>query len=102
MSNKLTKQEILSYLTENKTSFFYKYNLEKIGVFGSYARGEQTEDSDIDILIEIHSGTDDIFEKKQELRNVLENKFNKHIDICRERSIKPMFKSLILKDVIYV
>jgi len=47
-------------------------------------------------------GTEDIFEKKQQLRELLKTHFHKEIDICRERAIKPLFKDMILKDAIYV
>jgi len=46
----LTQEEILHFLRDNKELFAEKYSLEKIGLFGSFARNEQTEDSDIDLL----------------------------------------------------
>jgi predicted nucleotidyltransferase len=76
--------------------------LEKIGIFGSYARNEQTATSDIDFIIEMPRGTENIFEKKQLLKQMLKNYFRCEIDICRERSIKPIFKEYILKEAIYV
>ena len=97
----LTQKEIMQYLKENKDFFKIKFNILKIGIFGSYARNEQTETSDIDIIIEMPLDTTEIFEKKQELREVLKQTFHCKIDICRERSIRPMFKKIILKDVIY-
>jgi predicted nucleotidyltransferase len=98
----IQKEEILSYLNQNKDLFQKQFNIEKIGIFGSFSRNEQTENSDIDIIIEMPQGTLDIFEKKQNLHNLLKSNFNREIDICRERSIKPLFKEIILKDVIYV
>ncbi len=98
----LTKEEILQYLFENKELFKTKYNITKLGVFGSFARDEQTEDSDIDIIIEMDRNTEEIFEKKQELRSILKNKYHRKVDLCRERSIKPIFKNSILNEAIYV
>lgn len=95
-------QDILKYLSNNKELFYKQFNIIKIGIFGSFARNEQTEKSDIDIIIEMPRGTDDIFEKKQQLRELLKNHFHREIDICRERAIKPLFKEMILKDAIYV
>ena len=97
----LTKKEIIQYLKENKEFFKIKFDILKIGIFGSYARDEQTETSDIDIIIEMPLDTTEIFEKKQELKKVLKQTFHRNIDVCRERSIRPMFKKIILKDVIY-
>jgi len=96
------KQEILAYLVNNKELFFEQFNVIKIGIFGSFARNEQTENSDIDIIIEMPRGTDDIFEKKLQLKEMLKNHFHREIDICRERAIKPLFREMILKDAIYV
>ena len=96
-----TRQEILQYLKNNKKLFRKKYSIIKIGIFGSYARNEQTEKSDIDIIIEMPLDATEIFVKKQEVRELLKQTFHRNIDICRERSIKPMFKKIILKDVIY-
>ncbi len=96
------KQEILDYLSSNKDLFHDKFDVIKIGLFGSYARNEQNKNSDIDIIIEMPRGIDNIFEKKIELREMLKREFNKDIDLCRERSIKPLFRDLVLKDVIYV
>jgi uncharacterized protein len=98
----IQQDEIIIYLKNNKEYFRDQFNVVELGVFGSYSRNEQTENSDIDIIIEMPRGTDDIFEKKQQLRELLKNYFHREIDICRERSIKPLFREMILKDAIYV
>ena len=94
----IQKQEILTYLSNNKELFYKQFNIIKIGIFGSFSRNEQTEKSDIDIIIEMPRGTEDIFEKKIQLRELLKNQFHREIDICRERAIKPLFKEMILKE----
>ena len=98
----LTKEEILQYLSVNKDLFKKKYNIIKLGIFGSFARDEQTKDSDIDLIIEMELDTKEIFEKKQEIKEILKQKYNRNIDICRERSIKPIFRNFILNEAIYV
>jgi predicted nucleotidyltransferase len=98
----LTKEIIIEYLRANKSLFLDRYNIIKIGIFGSFSRNEQTENSDIDIIMEMPRGTDDIFEKKLELKELLKTQFHREIDICRERAIKPLFRDMILKDAIYV
>jgi uncharacterized protein len=47
-----TRDEVLQISTNQKSSLLETYQLTKLGIFGSYARGEQTDDSDIDILVE--------------------------------------------------
>ncbi len=98
----IKQEDILNYLKNNKDLFYKKLNITKIGIFGSFSRNEQSENSDIDIIIEMPVGTEKIFEKKRELKKILKNQFNRDIDICRERSIKPLFREIILKEAIYV
>jgi uncharacterized protein len=98
----IQQNDILLYLKNNKEIFYEKFNVIKIGIFGSFSRNEQTENSDIDIIIEMPRGTVDIFEKKQQLKELLKNNFQREIDICRERAIKPIFREMILKEAIYV
>lgn len=97
-----SRTDILNYLRENKTYFKTKYDVIKIGIFGSYAREEQTEKSDIDIIVEFEENVENLYDKKFELRECLISKFKTRIDLCREGAIKPIFKSIILKDAIYV
>jgi len=97
----LDKINILEYLKSNKELFQSQYNVIKIGIFGSYARGEATDESDIDVIVEFDQNTDDLFDKKYELREYLSSYFHKNIDLCREGAIKPIFRPLIMKDAIY-
>lgn len=98
----LSKNDILAYLTENKPLFQKRYHLMKLGLFGSFAREEANEYSDLDIIIELEPGTQDIFEIKQALRSTLEHRFNRNVDVCREKAIRPIFRAMILNEAIYV
>jgi len=98
----ITQQNIVSFLQHNKKLFSEQYNIVKIGIFGSYARNEQTDNSDIDILIEMRPETEDIFEKRLMLKEFLSKHFSKPVDVCHIRAIKPIFREMILKDAIYV
>lgn len=98
----INRSDILHFLRINKALFQEKYNVVKIGIFGSYSREEQTENSDIDIIVEFGENTEDLFDKKYDLREYLKTEFKKNIDLCREGAIKPLFKPIILKDAIYV
>lgn len=98
----ITRSDILQFLRLNKSLFKEKYNVVKIGVFGSYSREEQTDNSDIDIIVEFAENTEDLFDKKYDLQAYLKTELKKNIDLCREGAIKPIFKGIILKDAIYV
>jgi predicted nucleotidyltransferase len=96
------QSQILQYLSANKQSISRKYHLKKLGIFGSYARSEQTPESDLDLLIEFEDDTLDLAEKKEFLRKEMQSVFHVQVDICREKYIKPIFRQQILSDAIYV
>jgi predicted nucleotidyltransferase len=50
----MTKETILDYLTKHKKELQQKYQIEKIGIFGSYSRDEEKEHSDIDIFVKMN------------------------------------------------
>ncbi|MCF8358744.1 MAG: nucleotidyltransferase domain-containing protein [Prolixibacteraceae bacterium] len=97
-----TSEAILEYLLNNKERFKTEYKLVKIGLFGSYARGENQSGSDIDILVEFQDNTPDLFGKKLSLINEIESNFNLPVDICREKYIKPAFREMIFTEARYV
>ncbi|WP_457596953.1 nucleotidyltransferase family protein [Hydrogenimonas sp.] len=99
----MEREEILSYLSHIKQNL-QKEGIEKIGLFGSYAKGEADLYSDIDIVIK----TTPLFIQKhegikgflflEELRKSLEKRFCKEVDICDESGLK---RKEILKEAIY-
>ncbi len=93
--------QILNYLTTNKERFQKEYHLKRIGVFGSFARGEQNEKSDIDILVEFEEGTDNLYDLKQSLKSEIQSIFKLPVDVCREKYIKPFFRDQILQEAKY-
>ena len=98
MSKQIDKTNILNYLKEHYSEFKHKYNVEKIGLFGSYARDEATENSDIDIFVKMEPSLFDMVAIKEQI----ENDLNRKVDIIREhKNIKPIFLKMIQKDLIY-
>jgi hypothetical protein len=97
----LAQQQILQFLSENKTFLRSEFHVSKIGIFGSFARNEQGPESDIDVLIELENNTANVFDVKWALREFLKAKFNRDFDLCNTRHIKPYAKNFILKEVIY-
>lgn len=92
---------ILNFLKSNKKHLEERFNITKIGLFGSFALNEYNASSDIDLLVEFKKNTPDIFEKKQELRQLFKSKFNREVDICSIKYIKPYIKDYILSQAIY-
>ncbi len=96
----MTIEEILLFLKDKKSFLAQSYGVVSIALFGSYARGEEREDSDIDIAVEIES--DNKFKSFFELKYYLEEHFKKQVDLGIESTIKPMVKKYIEKDIIHV
>ena len=95
----MTKEYILEFLHANKELFKEKYNVTKIGLFGSYAKNMASEKSDIDIAI---VSTKKDFFIRDDLREFLEEKFNLSVDIGYIDSFREFYKSKIEKEIIYV
>ena len=97
----MQQQTILNYLKQVKP-YYEKEGFIIEGLFGSYARNEATEESDIDILIEIDKKTTDIYTKKKSLKEDLEKYFQKKVDLARKKYLTPLAKDAIKDDLIYV
>ncbi len=92
---------VLDFLSKNKEELRKKYGVLKIGLFGSYARNDQIEVSDIDIAVELISSMKNIH-NFLDLRRELENNFAKKVDLITESALKPIAKEWISKEIIYV
>ena len=95
----MTKEDILEYLKAQKKELSKKYGIKKIALFGSYARGEEKVDSDIDIAVIMPPKYSNLFSLKEEL----EKDLKKRVDIIRIRKEMNRFlKQRIDKEAIYV
>jgi len=96
----MNRDNVLHLLAQYKQKNHDKYGIENIGIFGSVARGEATDSSDVDICIK--TKTPDMFmlvHIKEELQNI----FDKSVDIVRLRErMNPYLKKRIEKEAIYV
>ncbi len=79
----LTKESILITLASFKQHHSQEYGIEEIGLFGSYARDEAHEDSDIDVYIKLEKSN--LF-KLSRIRIELEETLGKHVDIVEVRN----------------
>ena len=97
MSKQINKTNILNYLKEHYSEFKDKYNVERIGLFGSYARDEATDNSDIDIFVKMKPSLFDMVA----IKNQIEHDLDKKVDIIREhKNIKTFLLQTIKKDLI--
>ncbi|MDQ3099604.1 MAG: nucleotidyltransferase family protein [bacterium] len=90
------QQAVFEDLKSNIVPILKMANIKKAALFGSYVRGENTKNSDVDILIEYPPNTS-LFDVA-ELKYLLEEKLKKPIDLVNYTSIKPQLKDFILTE----
>lgn len=95
-----TKQDILTLLEHNQ-SRLRALGVKRIGLFGSFVRGEQHPNSDIDLLVEFVSGRK-TFDNFMDLSFFLEDVFERRIELVTLESLSPYIGPHILKEVEYV
>jgi predicted nucleotidyltransferase len=96
----MNKDDIVAFLKEHKEEMERKYGVKKIGLFGSYVRGEVREDSDIDIAVELDDKC--IFRNFFALEEYLKKNLKKNIDLGIESAIKPAVRKRVLDEIVYV
>ncbi|MEN1968526.1 nucleotidyltransferase family protein [Lentibacillus sp. N15] len=94
----LDKNFVEECIAESKKTLQDQFGVEKIGYFGSYARNEQKQSSDIDILIELEKPIGLEF---LDIKYYLEDKLGIAVDLVTINALKPQMKDQILKEVIY-
>jgi len=92
------KNQIITFLKQNKKQIQEKYKVNKIALFGSFARDEANQDSDIDILVDMSPSFDNFFD----LKYFLEDEFKTTVDLGKEKNMRLFIKNKIQEDLIYV
>lgn len=97
MTNEL--KEKLAILKKHKKLLAKEYHVKTIGIFGSYVRGEQTPESDIDVVVELSEpiGLFKFVALQEDLSDLLKVK----VDLGMKNAIKPRVKNSILQSVVY-
>ena len=94
-----TQIDIGNKLKELKPILRQRYFVERIGYFGSYSRNEQSENSDIDIVVSFKKPLGWEF---FDLKEFLENELKLKVDLVSEKAIKKQIRLIILNSVKYV
>jgi len=92
------KNDILKTIKKHREEIYAKYDVIRIGLFGSHVRGEAGLKSDIDILVEFKSPN---FDNYMELKFYLENLLKAPVDLVLADTLKPRIKPYIYKEVVY-
>ena len=93
-----TASDILAYLRESRERFANRYSVQRIGIFGSVARGEVEEDSDLDVLVEMAEPT---FDRYMDLKFELEEAFGASVDLVLSDTMKERLRPIIEQEVVY-
>lgn len=92
--------DILAVLRRQKKYLGKKYKIKEIGVFGSYVRGDQTSESDLDILVNYMDDSIDIFDFL-DLKEYLSDLISIKVDLVMKDGLKPGIGKNILQEVRY-
>ena len=96
----ISKKQALIRLQRFKETNGSKYGIVSLGVFGSLARNQASENSDVDVVVEtLNADAFQMVHLKDELKNLL----NTEVDIVRKRpTMNPFLKKRIEQDAVYV
>ena len=95
-----SRQDVLQELKTLKGEVQTEYSVKTLGLFGSVARGEQTDQSDIDLLVEFSRPVG--FVTFMRLEKFLSDRLGKRVDLVTADSLKQVIRQDILSEVVYV
>jgi uncharacterized protein len=93
---KLTKTKIISQIKKNAKTIKEKYDVSKMWLFGSFARDEQTKESDIDILVEFNGKYD--FINELDLQTYLLMLFDRDVGVIEKNQVVKKYRPFILNN----
>ncbi len=96
----MNHKSIFSLLTNRREEIVRRFGIKKLGIFGSAARDEMHEGSDIDVLVEFQALP--TFDAYMDLKFYLENLLHTNVDLVIDDTVKPRMRPLIEKDLIRV
>ena len=92
--------DALALLRQHEPIIKKRFGVAKIGIFGSYARGEERPESDVDVLVTFKKGQK-TFDHYMDCKFYLEDLFGRKVDLVMKGAIKKRLKEYILRDVVY-
>ncbi|MHA1410224.1 MAG: nucleotidyltransferase family protein [Candidatus Odinarchaeia archaeon] len=95
-------EDIKKILSKYKKELKKKYKIKEIGIFGSYVKGCQRENSDIDVLVSFENGAKLSLIDVVALEIELSELFGTKVDLVEKKNLKPYIKENILNEVVYV
>ena len=96
----MTRENVIEILRSVADESRLKYKAQTRGIFGSVARGDESEHSDIDVLVDF-TGKADLFDFVG-LGLFLEEKLQRKVDVVTSDNIKGEIRNVVMKDAIYI
>jgi uncharacterized protein len=96
----MKESAIIKKIRKSIPAYRKKYMIKRLGVFGSYARGEQTKKSDLDLLVEFESPLSLL--EYLALERELSDLSGRKVDLVMKIALKPRIGERVLKEVVYL
>ena len=96
--SKNEKADVIRIIKKIRSELNTRFTVQRIGVFGSFAKDCADPGSDVDILVELKEPT---FDHYMDLKFYLEEVLNRSVDLVLHDTIKPRLKPIIERDVVY-
>lgn len=97
-----TLDEIKGTLAQHKQELSENYKIKEIGVFGSYVRGEQRKQSDVDILVEFETSANLSLLDFIRLENYLSDLLGVKVDLVEKHTLKPRIGKHVFEEVVQI
>ena len=94
------QMDTIALLREHEPELKKRFGVAKIGIFGSFVRGEQRPESDVDVLVTFRKG-EKTFDHYMDCKFYLEDLFGRKVDLVMKGTIKKRLKPYILGEVVY-
>ena len=98
----MNRNDVLDFLREQKPLLEKEYHIDILGLFGSFARNEQNQESDIDIVYSTPKGSGLSFFQIVKLENELQHHFNRKVELVNFKYLNPLIKYKAEKEIVYV
>jgi predicted nucleotidyltransferase len=92
--------DAIALLRQHEPVIKKRFGVAQIGIFGSFIRGEERPDSDVDVLVAFRKG-EKTFDNYMDCKFYLEDLFGKKVDLVMREAIKKRLKKPILSEVVY-
>lgn len=93
-----TAENVVKKIAEVRRELYERFTVRQIGVFGSFARGDEGPESDVDIIVGFEKPT---FDNYMDLKFTLEEILQRPVDLVMKDAVKPRLQPIIEQEVVY-